>query len=121
MRELPSISLPGTAPRERRLRKRLLCAELVSVYWATGPRNHRREEAVLEDYSVTGASLYIPSKIEPGTRITIRAGEELMRAIVHRCEWRDDGYLISVEIDGPPAGDAAFIPAHLLDPEILGD
>jgi hypothetical protein len=104
----------------RREYRRLLCSDLITVHWGSGRGSVFREAAVLEDYSATGASLYIVSKIEPGVAITIRTALESFGALVLRCVWREDGYLLGVEFDEPRVEGVAFMPDHLLDPEELG-
>jgi PilZ domain-containing protein len=106
--------------RNRRKCYRVLCSDLITVRWGSGRGFARSETAVLEDYSAAGASLFIPVRIEPGTAITLRSVEESFRAMVRRCEWRDNGYLLGIEFDEPrPEGDS-FTPEHRLDPEELG-
>ena len=111
-----------TNPKKESRRKshRLLCSDLITVSWEGGRGYRFREAAVLEDYSPTGASLYMPVKIEPGTEIAIRTSWESFGAQVRRCEWRDDGYLLGIEFDIPRHEKSPFVPDHLVDPKDLG-
>ena len=110
----------NTSAADRRKYCRLLCSDLITVHWGSGRGFARRETAVLEDYSAVGASLFIAVKIDTGAAITIRTPEESFGALVRRCEWRDNGYLLGIEFDRPrPEGDP-FTPDHLVDPEELG-
>ena len=104
----------------RRRSHRLLCADLITVHWATGRGTARREFAVLEDYSAAGASLSIEARIEPATAVTIGVAGDSFRAVVRRCESREHGYLVGVEFDEPDRTQHAFIPDHLVDPRELG-
>lgn len=105
----------------RRLSRRLLCSDLITVCWDLGRGGYGfRETAVLEDYSPTGASLYMTVQVQPGAAITIRTGQESFGAQVRRCEWRDNGYLLGVEFDEPRDEESLFTPDHLVDPEALG-
>jgi len=103
----------------RRGSHRLLCADLITVHWGTGRGTGRREAAVIEDYSPIGASLFIEVKIEPGIEVTIVTPQESLRAVIRRCERREQGYLLGVEFDKPRNKEGAFIPDHLLDPRDL--
>jgi|ERR1035438_2010892 hypothetical protein len=107
-------------PENRRKSHRLLCSDLITVHWGSGRGFGRKEAAVLEDYSPTGASLYIDVKIEPGTAVTIRTDWESFGAQVHRCVWRDNGYLLGVEFDQPRMEETCFVPDHLVDPNDIG-
>jgi hypothetical protein len=103
-------------PDERRRAHRLLCADLITVHWGTGRGTARREAAVIEDYSPTGASLSIEAKIDAGAAVTIITAGESFRASVRRCDRREHGYLLGIEFDKPRGEQDAFIPDHLLDP-----
>jgi hypothetical protein len=111
---------PWVEPGNRRGTHRLLCADLITVHWGTGRGTARREAAVIEDYSPTGASLFIEVKIDPGIEVTIVTPQESLGAVVRRCERREQGYLLGVEFDKPRNEEGAFIPDHLLDPRELG-
>jgi hypothetical protein len=106
-------------PEDRRSHRRLLCSDLITLHWKTDRGMPRQEIAVLEDYSANGAGLYIQSKIELGTEITVRTAWDLFGARVRRCIWRDDGYLLGVEFDKPRPEPSGFEPDHLLDPDDL--
>ncbi len=107
-------------PDNRRGSDRLLCADLITVHWGTGRGTARREAAVIEDYSPTGASLFIEVKIDPGIAVTLVTPRESLAAVVRRCERREQGYLLGIEFDKPQNNETAFIPDHLLDPRELG-
>lgn len=107
-------------PDNRRGTHRLLCADLITVHWGTGRGTSRREAAVIEDYSPTGASLFIEVKIEPGIDVTLVTPQETLGAVVRRCERREQGYLLGLEFDKPRNKEGAFIPDHLLDLRELG-
>lgn len=107
----------GSPEKENRRRShRLLCSDLISVRWEGQRGRTCREAAVLEDYSPTGASLSIETRIDPGIAVTIVTAWESFGAIVRRCEWRDRGYFLGIEFDEPRSHETAFVPDHLLDP-----
>jgi hypothetical protein len=120
MIEENDICLAGAEPDNRRKSYRLLCSDLIRVHWGSGRGVGLQEAAVLEDYSPTGASLYIPVKIEPGVAITIRTAWDCFTALVRRCEWRENGYLLGIEFDEPRLEETAFLPDHLVDPKDVG-
>jgi hypothetical protein len=107
-------------PRRARGYRRLLCSDLITVQWRNERGNLREEAAVLEDYSATGAGMYIATRIEPGVAITICTDWESFVGWVRRCVWRDNGYLLGIEFDEPRPEEALFTPDHMLDPEDLG-
>jgi hypothetical protein len=109
---------PG--PENRRKSHRLLCSDLITVHWGSGRGYGLQEAAVLEDYSPTGASLSMGVEIEPGVAVTIRTTWESFGALVLRCEWRDNGYLLGIEFDKPRHEKSPFRPDHLVDPKDLG-
>jgi hypothetical protein len=108
------------APDNRRKSHRLLCSDLITLHWGSGRGYGLQEAAVLEDYSPTGASLYMAVEIEPGVPVTIRTAWESFGAQVLRCEWRDNGYLLAIEFDKPRFEESSFLPDHLVDPKDLG-
>ena len=110
----------GEDVENRRRRRRLLCSDLITVYWASGRGFARHETAVLEDYSAAGASLFVSTRLEPGLALTIRTESESFGAMVRHCVWRDHGYLLGVEFDQLRPDADLYTPAHLLDPEELG-
>jgi len=110
----------AAAAPQRRMVRRLLCSDLITVHWQTQRGVARRETVVIEDYSPAGASLSAEAKIEPGTAITLRTHLESFGALVRRCERRDDGYLLGVEFDQPRLEENSFLPDHLFDPNELG-
>ena len=110
----------GTKPGEGRKYRRLLCSDLITLHWSTGRGFACQEVAVLEDYSASGAGLYMTTKIEPGEPVTIRTPWEAFGGLVKRCHWRDDAWLLGIEFDQPRSEEALFTPDHLLDPDELG-
>lgn len=104
---------------ERRLEKRLLCADLVRVDW-----NVRTLEGVLEDISPQGACVQLEEQIPTGEAIAISepaAESALFAGLVTYCVRRDCGYQVGVRFTGPTAWSCGvFEPQHLTNPETFG-
>jgi len=110
----------GNDLNNRRDRRRLLCSDLITVRWSSGRGFAQEEVAVLEDYSHTGAGLFLSRKIDAGVSIRLRTDWESFGAWVRHCEWRENGYILGVEFDEPRPEDGAFVPDHLVDPAEIG-
>ncbi|HXJ38524.1 MAG TPA: PilZ domain-containing protein [Bryobacteraceae bacterium] len=98
----------------RRVSTRHLCSDLISVRWSSGRGFSREAIAVMEDFSVTGAGLFMENKIGVGEAVRLRNEQVSLAAWVRRCEWRDNGYLIAVEFDEPLPDNCFFVPKHVL-------
>jgi hypothetical protein len=105
---------------ERRMEKRLLCADLVRIDW-----NARTLEGVLEDICPQGASVEVEEPIPPGEVVSIAepAGQfALFSGQVTHCVREDCGYLLGVRFTGPTVWSrGVFKPQHLTDPDELGE
>ncbi len=105
--------------RERRIEKRLLCADLVRIDWKAGT-----VEGVLEDISPQGASVETEEPIPPGELVSMGdpAGQfALFSGLVTYCERRDCAYLLGVRFTGPTAWSRGiFKPQHLTNVDELG-
>jgi hypothetical protein len=114
------LNSDGPDTMDRRYQRRLLCSDLITVRWSTGRGFAQQEVAVLEDYSETGAGLFLIRKIDAGVPILLQTQWESFGAWVRHCEWRENGYLLGVEFDNPRPEDTAFVPDHLVDLTELG-
>ncbi len=105
--------------RDRRFQKRFLCADLIRIRW-TGESGDRRDEvAILEDYSPSGASLFLGVPVATGTPLLVLCadGNEVPASICY-CVPAPNGYLAGVNFTQPfaaPDSRRAYIPQHLLD------
>ena len=92
--------------------KRLLCSDLIKVRWADQQGAPREEIAVLEAYSVFGASLLMGVPVLEGTHLTLCGGTEEFLAKVRHCVPAPNGYMAGVTF-----GDQSrrYVPEHLLD------
>lgn len=101
-------------PRERRGEVRLLCSDLLELAWSTPSGARRREVAIIEDFSGSGASLFLGVSLDPMSDVTLRAGERVFHGIARYCDRQQNGYIVGVEFD-PEARAAGYEPEHLLD------
>ena len=100
---------------ERRIYNRLLCADLVEVWWDFAGRQQRRV-ANLEDISLCGVCLQMEKKIEPDTKVVIRYGDGALVGVVRYCAYRDMGFFIGVELaESSRWSTQHYKPEHLLD------
>lgn len=107
---------------ERRLEPRLLCADLVRVEWRDSTGQLRRNEANLEDISLSGACLQLESPVPMNTDIRILLPKGELRGTVRYSVYRDIGHFLGIEFHpGMTWSPKLFRPMHLLDPRRLVD
>src|SRR5580704_13883136 len=99
----------------RRGARRLLCADLINLSWDSGRGFARKSVALIEDYSVTGASLVLGTPIDPGISVRLSSPAESFGAVVRYCAARENEYLIGIEFDNPRSESVPFVPDNLLD------
>ncbi|MCX6622205.1 MAG: PilZ domain-containing protein [Acidobacteria bacterium] len=105
---------------DRRKEPRLLCAELVTVYWLDEFGNPRRSAANLEDLSHCGACLLMDSPIAPDSEVRIDTGSGHYLGNVRYSAPFDAGYLLGIQfLPGCEWVASRFQPAHLFDPRSL--
>ncbi len=106
--------------KERRIEKRLMCADLVRVEW-----NIRSLEGVLEDISPQGACIQVEEPIPEGEAISILEIEghsPPFTGWVTYCVYRDYGYFVGVQFSrATPWSPGVFEPQHLTNVEALAD
>jgi len=111
---------------ERRSQIRMLCADVVEVFWKDPSGKKRRASALLEDISVTGACLQMETGLPVGVQVRwcapsrMHAQPKAVRreftATVRYCEYREIGYFVGVEFDSTSRwSKKAYKPQHLLD------
>lgn len=105
---------------ESRLESRLLCADLVQVEWRAANGRMRREDANLEDISVSGACLQLESAIPVGAVVRIVHEKGSLIGKIRYCVYRDVGYFAGVQFNPTSKWSTRiFRPMHLLDPHRL--
>lgn len=104
---------------EKRGNKRLLCSDLIQASWPEGPHTRRTEIAILENISSSGVGLFCGVSVPIGVAIELSFSEKSLRGRVKHCQFRENGYLVGVELD--PAQDLGgeFRPEHILDVSLL--
>jgi hypothetical protein len=108
---------------ERRQTKRLLCSDLVQLQWQEPHGTQHREIAILEHVSVAAVGLFTGVSIPNGTAVHIAASDVELTGRVKQCVFRENGYIVSLELDEKShrkqgaSGD--FLPQHLLDVSLL--
>ena|ERR1700733_9645942 len=104
---------------DRRVGLRMLCADVVEIYWKENRRN-RRCTANLEDISPSGACLQVERAIPLLTMVRIRHERNELTGKVKYCISRDIGYFLGVEFEpGSRWSERGFHPRHLIDPRQL--
>ena len=106
--------------RERRLEVRMLCADLIQVWWKDAAGRNFEAQAVLEDISSSGACLQFEIAVPLGTVLRWRSPKKEFEGIVRYCVYREIGYFVGVQFArGSEWSKAIYQPQHLLDLEQL--
>lgn len=108
---------------ERRESKRLLCSDLVQLQWVESGGAHYREIAILENLSLAGVGLFTGVAVPEGTEVEIVANDVQLVGYVKQCIFRENGYIVGLELDSKSkwaqAAGRDFLPEHLLDVSLL--
>ena len=102
---------------ERRGQKRLLCSELVEIYWM-GPKGTRHQEiVVLENLSAHGLGLFTGVALSEGTNVRVIVNERELSARVKHCVFQGNGHLVGLALDHASKWTTGrdLAPEHLLD------
>ena len=105
---------------ERRADPRLLCADMVEVWWKDSRGRTHHSTALLEDIAAHGACLQLDKPIPLDTAIQIEHSTGAMQGTVRYCVYREIGYFVGVQF--APESEwsrSKFTPQHLLDLEEL--
>lgn len=102
---------------ERRGNKRLLCSDLTQISWLDQAGRRRAEVAILENVSRTGLGLFCGVMVRQGAAIEVVTGDKRLQGTVSNCEFRENGYLVGVELD--PESNCEVSPEHILDVSLL--
>jgi hypothetical protein len=107
---------------DRRLENRLLCADLVRVWWREASGTEQQTLANLEDISLSGACLQFDRPIRRGTLLHIALPKGELQGGVKYCVFRDVGYFVGIRFEaGCKLSRRDFKPKHLLDLRSLVD
>jgi hypothetical protein len=116
-------SIRGPHACERRGSKRLLCSDLVRVYWNDAAGTSFHEIAILENLSLAGVGLFTGVPVPQDVDVHIKGeGTELVGR-VKQCVFRENGYIVGMELDAASKWaqnpGQEFVPQHLLDVSLL--
>jgi hypothetical protein len=105
---------------DRRLEPRLLCADLLDVWWLDQSGQTRKALANLEDISNSGACLQVDTPVPCETLLHIAHPRATLQGRVRYCVYRETGYFIGVRFEAGFRWDRQrFRPKHLFDPRTL--
>lgn len=95
----------------------------MQISWLESPERRRSEVAILENLSALGVGLFCGVKVPEGEPIEVATGDRLLKGIVKQCQFRENGYLVGVELDPESESSqetsADFRPEHVLDVSLL--
>ena len=93
-----------------------MCAEMVGIQWTDEAGKQCKCTGLLEDISVSGASLQLDSPIDLGTPLEIAYRKGHLEGSVTYCFFREIGYWVGVRF-APTAkwSPREYRPKHLLD------
>ena len=101
---------------ERRADTRMLCSELVDVYWTDRQGRQREVLANLEDISLCGVCLQLDDPVHIDTVLRIRHPKGEFLGSVRYCLYREIGYFLGVEfLPGCEWSPEAYQPQYMLD------
>ena len=101
---------------ERRTEARMLCADMVEIFWKDQGGRKRQAVALLEDISPSGACLQLEAPVPLGLAIRFRSPKQQFTGRVQYCVYREIGYFVGVTFDFPCRwSKKAYKPQHLLD------
>ena len=106
-----------TFKKDRRIKTRLLCAELVQVIWRDHSVTLKRRIANLDDISPKGACIQLEVFVPNNTSMTLQYGNGQLTGTVRYCSFREGHYVVGIEFDnGSEWSRKHFHPKHLFDP-----
>jgi hypothetical protein len=110
--------------KERRIERRILCADLVEVGWLDQTGQQHAAIANLEEISTQGACIILEAALIAGMTVHIRCLRGVFTGAVCYCHHEPNfGYIAGLEFVGGTRWDMRkYRPRHLLDPlSVAGD
>jgi hypothetical protein len=105
---------------ERRVEPRMMCADMVEVFWRDDMGKQCHAMALLEDIAASGACLQFETPIPAGALVEWHSPKLEFRGTVRYCKYREIGYFAGVEfIASSKWSKSAYRPRHLFDPRRL--
>ncbi len=99
---------------------RMLCADLLTVWWADASGRIEKQQANLEDISFSGLCIQVDAPVPSETVLHIVHPKASLAGRVCYCVYRDTGYFVGVKFEpGYKWNRRRFLPKHLLDPRRL--
>ena len=105
---------------ERRVEPRMMCADMVEVFWRDDMGKQCHAMALLEDIAASGACLQFETPVPAGAVVEWHSPKLEFRGTVRYCKYREIGYFAGVEfIASSKWSKSAYRPQHLFDPRRL--
>ena len=105
---------------DRRAEPRMMCADMVEVYWRDQAGKRRHVTALLEDIAASGACLQFETPVPVGAVVEWQSPKLEFRGTVRYCVYREIGYFVGIEfIASSKWSKRAYRPHHLFDPRRL--
>jgi hypothetical protein len=105
---------------ERRVEPRMMCADMVEVFWRDDTGKRRHAMALLEDIAESGACLQFETPVPAGAVVEWHSPKLEFRGTVRYCKYREIGYFAGIEfIASSKWSKSAYRPRHLFDPRRL--
>ena len=105
---------------ERRVEPRMMCADMVEVFWRDHTGKRRHAMALLEDIGTSGACLQFETPIPAGVVVAWHSPKLEFKGTVRYCKYREIGYFVGVVfIASSKWSKSVYRPQHLFDPRRL--
>ena len=105
---------------ERRNANRMLCAELVELFYRDADLRYHRQIVNLDDISQHGACIQLDNCVADGTRVRLLCKGDELAGVVRYCAFQGHSYVLGIEFIGKSQWTPeSFLPEHLLDPRTL--
>lgn len=105
---------------DRRLEPRLMCADLIDIWWVDRFGRTQKGLANLEDISNSGACLQVDAPVPAETLLHIVHPKATFEGRVRYCVYRETGYFLGIKFEAGFRWDRQrFRPKHLFDPRTL--
>lgn len=105
---------------DRRMEPRMLCADLIDVFWKDKTGRNHSALANLEDIASSGACIQMDTPVPRETPVRLSHSRAELRGRVRYCVFRDTGYFLGVDFEPDSRWSRSrFRPKHMLDPRRL--
>jgi PilZ domain len=105
---------------ERRTEARMMCADMVEIFWRDAAGKRRRTMALLEDISPSGACLQVETPLPPGAAVEWKSEHHDFRGRVRYCVYREIGYFAGIQFSQLNKwSESIYHPQHMFDPRLM--